>query len=200
MKNFLLMSICLLIASVGFSSSAHAQDEAPATGFALWLRMPVNSVRGSLASALATPEFAIGYRGESFGVGVGLGYLLISLTDDNSKLSGSLYQATPSGWIDFWHSEDGRTRGNLAGGFGIGKLNLTAEDSFDTDKVTATLLSFYLGLGGDHYLSRNFALGLEGGFQATFAKDIKEEGSVEDVSAAANGLYGLLRLMVVFGD
>jgi hypothetical protein len=44
-----------------------------------------------------------------------------------------------------------------------------------------------LGFGGDYFLSRNFALGAEAGFQATFVTgaDSKSNGTSENVDAGA---------------
>ena len=65
------------------------------------------------------------------------------------------------------------------------------------DKVTGTLYGFRVGLGGDHFFDRHFAIGVEGGFQATFATGIEEEGATRSIGVAANGTYGALRVTLV---
>jgi hypothetical protein len=108
----------------------------------------------------------------------------------------------PAGWFDIWNSPDGMTRGNVALGLTLGRGSFTDEydDGFFTDKdeASGTMLSFHAGLGGDHFLSPHFALGVEGGFQGTFALNLSEKGGPDDVTLSASGLYGLFRTMIVF--
>ena len=199
-----LMLVLGLMAIPCRPGSAGAQDsQSPSTGFSLWLRMPVSAVRSTTATAAGVPEFTVGYRGERYGVGVGVGLLMMQASDDLETLTGTTYQIEPSGWLDIWQSPDGRTRGSVSLGVGFGHASL--EDVHDegteaeySDKVSGTLWSFRLGFGGDHFLSPRFALGAEGGFQGMFGTDLKQEGDPEKVSLSASGLYGAFRSMFVF--
>ncbi len=132
-------------------------------------------------------------------MGAALGLMMVRGSDDFSTVSGTVFQIGPAGWIDFWESPDGMTRGNVALGVTFGKLTLTSEDDFGgKDEADGTLVNFNVGVGGDHFLSPHFSIGMEGGFQGAFALDLKEEGFDEELGLSASGLYGLLRTMIVF--
>lgn len=140
--------VCVL-GLLTFVGPGYAQDsESPATGFAMWVRFPVVSVRHIAASITGNPEFAIGYRGERFGLGAALGLMMVRGSDDFSTVSGTVFQIGPAGWIDFWESPDGMTRGNVALGVTFGKLTLTSEDDFGgKDEADGTLVNFNVGMG-----------------------------------------------------
>lgn len=192
-----------------------AQGEEPAKGLALWVRMPVGFIQNAAAS-FGAPQFTIGTRRDRFGLGLGLGFTVLRISDKNffqgqlqseEKLTLSLFQIGPSGWVDFWQSPDGRARGNIVAGLNIGRLSATDEDkfrdpagNFQTSEVSSsgTLIGFHVGLGGDHFLHPHFALGIEAGFQGNLAFGIEEKGNGSSVGLWANGVYGAFRAMIVF--
>lgn len=214
------MRFMVLVASVMVvlhtaSAPVTAQVEEPAAGFALWVRMPVGFIQNAVASAGA-PQFVIGSRRERFGLGVALGFTILRATDEQvfdgqlqneNKLTATLFQVGPSGWLDIWRSADGRARGNIAASVSVGRLSLSDKERFRLDggfdesetKSSGTLVGFHVALGGDHFLHPHFSLGLEAGFQGNFALGLEQEGTGGDsVGLWANGLYGAVRTMIVF--
>jgi hypothetical protein len=181
--------------------------------------------QSSLLNLGGGPGFLIGYRGPTYSLGVGLGLTRLGLS---SKQSGSLsanatlLQIVPTAMIDVWHSADGRARANLIGGLGYERASATATtDSqscfFDTtsgaticqprsskDSVGATLIPIMVGIGGDYFLSRNFALGAEAGFQAAFLTSVDEDSNGTSRSFDTTGdmefAYGVIRATIVLGD
>jgi hypothetical protein len=132
-----------------------------------------------------------------------------------------LYQIAPTAMFDFWRSADGRARANVLAGVGYGRAsvsvtgstedcivdgsgNQVCTDTREEQKVGAGFIPVMLGVGGDYFLSRNFALGLEGGFQGLFVTGIDREadGTNTDISASANMqlAYGAIRATLVLGD
>jgi len=211
------LTVLLGLGLLPLESDPAFAEGGPATGFALWLRAPVNSARAEVTSVAGTPEFAAGYRGDGFGIGLAAGWILFKAHDNSAyesdDVSGSAFQIGPEGWFDVWKSADGRTRANLAAGIAFGRGSVTDKDDYRYEDFTeiyedtwsATLVGFHAGFGGDHYLSPQFALGAEAGFHGTAVSDPKHESSdgesdKPDVGVSANGLYGLIRVLFVFGN
>jgi hypothetical protein len=195
----LLLAIVICVLGLEITATETAAQDGPDTGFALWVRVPVNGLRQSASSITANPEFAVGYRGDSYGIGVGLGFLVARASYQNDSVTATIFQIGPSAWFDFWRSPDGYTRGNVALGLTLGRVSASEdEDSVSNEEFNGTLLNFYAGLGGDHFLSPHFALGAEGGFQGTFAIDLKDPDTADEFSLSASGLYGMIRTMIVF--
>jgi hypothetical protein len=193
-----------------------------ATGFMVQARMQAQS---SLLQLGGGPGFLIGYRGPTYSLGVGLGLTRLGLSSQQSgsvSANATLLQILPTALIDVWHSADGRARANLIGGLGYERASATVtQDSqtcvFDTtsgmticqprnnkDSVGATLIPIMLGIGGDYFLSRNFALGAEGGFQAAFLTSVDEDSNGRSQSFDTTGdmefAYGVIRATIVLGD
>ncbi len=221
MQSLLSMACLMACLSTLGPHIAAAQEEQPATGFALWIRAPGGSVPDLFASAAGAPQFSVGYSGERFGLGVGLGLVLARSTDKSSFMAteskstvkATLFQIGPSGWLDIWQSLDGRTRGNVAATVSVGRLSVSDKDEFTSapgaaptiteTSSTGTLLGVRVGIGGDHFLHPHFALGLEAGLQGMMALGIEEDqqppgGSIERVGLGANGTYATLRAKIVF--
>lgn len=176
----------------------------------------------SLLSVFGGPGFLAGYQGDSFAAGLGLGLTRLGLSSGGSSVALTLFQISPTVLFDVWRSSDGRARANLVGSVGYGRASYSVTDKYQncffdgstgnetctTDKSesggAATLIPVTLGLGGDYFLSRNFGLGLEAGFQGTFvaAVDSRSDGSSESVDAGADSeaMYGLIRASLVLGD
>ncbi len=198
----MILACSLALLAIPIGDAASEESKSPAVGFAIGLRAPVASARSVVTSVSSVPEFVVGYRGDRYAVGVGLGLVRAKAADDYETITGNTFQIEPSACFDFWQSPDGFTRGNVSMGFGIGRASLTDEYEGEyedsKDEVSCTLFSFHLGMGGDHFLSPHFALGAEGGFQGAFASNIKEKGNPDEHSLSASGLYGMFRTMVVF--
>jgi hypothetical protein len=177
----------------------------------MWIRVPGGTLEGLTASAVGAPQFTLGRRSArmSVGLGIGLTRARAGTSDPTSEesLSATSFQVGPALLLDVWRSPDGRTIGNVALGAAIGRLSATDEDTFrdpftgqvttTRTETTATLLGFHVGIGGEHFLSPHFAVGLEGGFQGTFAANVKEQGTQDKASLNAQGAYGALRLRIV---
>ena len=213
MKCRYLRTVALLSAIVGWHAEVSAQTEAPATGFALSARVGQSSLQELVASASGAPEFTIGHRGDRFSIGLGIGLSNLRVTDrdefgatvSESKTTATLFQIGPDVLVRVWESQNRRTQGNLALGATIGRLSAKDEDSFTgsptvESNASGTLFGLRAGLSGDHFIDRHFAIGVEGGFKATFARDVEEEGQNETLSLGASGAYAALRLTVVLGS
>lgn len=80
-------------------------------------------------------------------------------------MSGTLSQASPAVWFDFWRSPDGTTLGNVLLMAGYGRVTTHSErtiassgffdHSEDTD--SGKVSGFGAGVGGEHFLSPNFS-------------------------------------------
>jgi hypothetical protein len=61
-----------------------------------------------------------------------------------------------------------------------------------------------LGIGGDYFFSRNFALGAEGGLQAAFLTSVDSQSNSRSESLDTTGdmefAYGVIRATIVLGD
>jgi hypothetical protein len=207
---------------VGPPSTEGDPRGATASGFMVQARMQAQS---SLLSLGGGPGFLIGYRGPSFALGVGLGLSRLGVSSKQSgstSASVSLFQIVPTAMIDVWHSVDGRARANLIGGVGYerGSISATTDSqncsfnsttgmttcttSSNKSTVGATLIPVMLGVGGDYFFSRNFAIGAEGGFQAAFLTGVDTESNGSSRSVDTTGdmefAYGVIRATLVLGD
>jgi len=188
-----------------------AQDP-PATGFAIWAKVPATTFQGVAAGIVGSPQFALGYRGSRVSLGVALGGSTLRITDESTfdgqtskeTLTGTAFQLGPAFLWDFWQSQDRLTRGNLALGVTWGRFSVTNRDEFtgsspSESKLSGTLFGYQVGIGGDHFIHQHFAIGLEAGFQGTLAGGIEEEGDpIQKTGIGGGGAYGGLRLTVVF--
>lgn len=200
-------------------AAAPELTDAPATGVMLQARM---QSQGNLLSLGGGPGFLLGYRGGMVALGLGVGLSRLSGSSEGDSISGTLFQLVPTALIDVWRSRDGRARANVLGGVGFGRGALKAEyasedcvydpvtgsdnctTTTEESKANATFIPVMLGLGGDYFLGRNFALGAEGGFQASFLASTKTEESGQqsdvDVSGGMQFAYSVIRATMVFGN
>ena len=221
--------LTLVMASLALMTpAAHAQNEAPASGFAFWIRVPGTSGQEFTSSSLANPRFAVGFRTGRLQLGVGVGHTMLRLADRDSfefttpggtivsgttedETRATLYQIGPTVLLDIWRSGDQRTRANIAAGLSIGRLSVTDRNEFvdfpsgvvmsDEQKTTGSLLGFHIAFGGDYFLHRNFALGAEAGYQGVALRNIKEDvvpPPSDRFTVGANGTYVALRVTLVF--
>ncbi len=182
MRSFIVMA-CLAGALLMVGPQA-AQSQEPSPGFALWVHSPVGFLQNAFSS-IGAPQFNAGFRGNNFGLGLGLGFTVLRSTEENffnaqlenkATFSATLFQIGPSGWVDVWHSPDGRARGNIVAGMSIGRLSGTDKNEFRSfngafetseSSVSATLLGFHLGVGGEHFLPRTSRWGWKADFRET---------------------------------
>jgi len=188
-----------------------------ATGVLLQARLQSNT---GLLSLGVSPGFLVGYQAKSFAIGLGLAAIRLSVSDpDDDGTSLSLLEFMPTAIFDVWKSKDGRTRANLVTSVGYARASVTSTMSStscvgtgpdactttqEESTLTATLIPFSVGFGGDYYLSRNFALGAEVGVQAMLLASAEEQNrgrtSSPDVSGGLQLAYGLIRATLLLGD
>lgn len=65
-----------------------AQTTPPATGFALSVRGTGGAIQDLAASAAGAPQFTIGYRGERYSLGVGVGFITARASDKDEFTAG----------------------------------------------------------------------------------------------------------------
>jgi hypothetical protein len=215
-RPVILLAALAAVATLSRPDSAAAQTAPPARGTTIWVRTGGASVTELAGSVFAAPQFVIGTRRNRFALGLGVGVTRATSNDENDlgfgdtsreTLRATMFQAGPEFLLDVWRSPDARTRGNLAGGVAVGRVSLV-DESVDTfggqttrseSRTTGTLTTLRLGIGGEHYFDRHFALGLEAGLRATLASGIEEQGQTGTSGFSAAGTYVALRAQVVFG-
>jgi len=207
-----------------FVGPPNAEDPrgATASGFMIQARMQAQS---SLLSLGGGPGFLVGYHGPSLSLGVGFGLTRLGISSKDSgtnSASVSLLQIVPTIMIDVWHSADGRARANLIGGIGYERASgsVTSDSQscfFDsltgmtrcttssrTDTAGATLIPVMVGVGGDYFFSRNFALGAEAGLQTAFLTSVDSQTSSGSQTLDTTGdmefAYGVIRATMVLGE
>jgi hypothetical protein len=148
------------------------------------------------ATAILSPGFAVGYRRGNLVLGGQLGVMGGSIEADGEEISAQIVQIVPTGYWDFWRSRDGRARMNLVFGLGIGRANLQIGD----DEFSASFVPALLGVGGDYYLHRNFAIGVEVGAQVPLLSKVEEDGEDLDISGNLQSIHGLVRFTFIAGD
>jgi hypothetical protein len=175
----------------------------------------------SLLSAVTSASgFLVGYQFNGFALGAGLGLTRASYsadhtnTQESASIDGTIFQISPTAIIDVWHSADNQTRANAVVSVGLGKGWYTYNSetcNTSTAKVrvctpnqeqsaSAILVPFQLGFGGDHFLNRHFALGVEAGFQYTLATSVKMNSQDLSMSLSMQAFYGLARFTMLIGE
>ena len=160
--------------------------------------------------SLINPGFAIGHRSGSVVLGAEIGFTGGKLTTNNSSGSSSsdsllLLQVMPMVYLDVWHSRDNRARMNLVGGLGFGRGSVTS-DNTDAMNLTTTsttsvvFMPILAGLGGDYFLSPNFALGVELSAEIPILLSVTSDGTDKKIGGALESLHGLIRFTFVIGD
>lgn len=197
------------VAATASNPPAENPDSGVANGLMIQARLQTQA--NPLAMGTGS-SFVLGYRGPSYGVGLGLGMMRFGANFEGDKTSGTLIFAMPTALFDVWKSADGRARANVVGGLGFGQGTVkTSFESCDVDacetvvsKQKASLVPLMLGLGGDYFLSRNFALGAEAGFQGAFAFGVKSEYDGDSTTIDGGGnlqlAYGVIRATFVLGN
>jgi len=168
----------------------------PQTGFQLQARM---ATQLGLTSII-TPGFSVGYRTGNMVIGAELGFTAGSLEDDTTTDSFSLIHIMPMIYFDVWQSRDGKARLNLVGGAGFGKGTLTSETMGMKTEASATFIPVLAGIGGDYYLHKNFALGVEVGAAVPILTSVEDDGMDVGLSGSTQSLHGMIRFTFVTGE
>lgn len=168
----------------------------PRSGFQIQGRMATQLGFASLVS----PGFSLGYRRGNWVFGGELGITAGSLEDGDTTDSFSLVTLMPMVYYGLWDSRDGRARLDVVGGIGIGKGKLTSETAGTTTESTADIVPLMLGVGGDYYLHKNFALGVEVSFYLPVLGKVEDGGMDVGIKGGTQSLHGLLRFTFVTGD
>jgi hypothetical protein len=178
----------------------------PAGGWQLQARMPTNLGTDSILS----PGFTIGKRSGNIVFGVEVGITGGKFSTDNGAGSTNsdtvlLFSLTPLVYIDLWQSEDGRARLNalVGAGYGHGSITATSNDGMggtSSDTSTVSYLPILGGIGGDYYLSKNFALGCELGAEIPVLLSVQDNNMDQHVSGNLESVHGLIRVTFVVGN
>ncbi len=208
--------LAALVLGVLASTASLAQDQGPMRGTTIWARAGGGSASELAGSAFGAPQLALGARGGSTTIGIGLGLSRLSSSDDDRFPNGDrsqsedralLWQIGPEIIKDVWQSAGGRTRANLSGGVAYGRLSVTEKftDTFGGSTTTSetksrgSIVTVRAGMGGEHWLDRHFALGFEAGLRFSSAFDVKEEGTTSSFGFGMAGTYAALRAQLVLG-
>jgi hypothetical protein len=135
-------------------------------------------------------------------------------TQESSSIDGTIWQVAPTAIIDVWRSTDHRTRANVVASVGLGKASFSYDSETcetvrgdirtcsadEKQTASALIIPFQVGFGGDHFLSKHFALGVETGFQYAYATSVKVNGKDLSRNASMQAFYGLARFTLLMGD
>ena len=159
---------------------------------------------------LITPGFVIAHRSGNMAIGAELGVAGGSESHDlgmgaSRTYSLWVYQIMPTIYLDVWQSKDGRARMNLVGGIGYGQGNVTSNSNDGMGMTTSSTDSVsyvpaMAGFGGDYFLSRNFAMGVELGAWVPFILSVQSAGTDQHIGGMAASLRGVVRFTFVVGD
>lgn len=198
-------------------SQATSSDLPLPTGVLLQARL--QSQVNLLSLITSTSGFLVGYQFRGFALGLGVGLTRASYsadhtsTQESSSIDGTIWQIAPTALVDVWHSTDKRTRANVVASIGLGKGSFSYDSEVcetgysdlrtcsanEKQTLSAFLIPIQVGFGGDHFLSRHFALGVETGFQYTFTTSIKTNGKDLSRDASMQAFYGLARFTLLIG-
>jgi hypothetical protein len=172
------------------------QGGPPNNGFQIQARL---ATQFGLTSILS-PGFSMGYRMGNLVIGGQLGLFAGKLEDDTTTNSFSIVQLIPMVYWDFWQSRDGKARMNLVGGIGIGKASLKSEEGGMENEASAEFVPLLAGIGGDYYMHKNFALGVEISAQLPVLTKVEDNGADVGVKAATQSIHGMIRFTFIKGD
>ncbi len=178
----------------------------PLDAWQLQARLPTNFGVDSLINS----GFVISHRSGAITLGAEIGLTGAKLTDDNPGGDSTtdsllLFQVMPMIYVDVWHSRDERARLNLVGGLGIGRGSVTTETT-DTMNLTTTSTTSILfmpvlaGIGGDYYVSPNFAVGVELSAELPIVLSVSSDNTDEKIGGALESVHGIIRFTFVVGD
>lgn len=179
---------------------------ATARGLLLQLRFPslsaltgVSARPGLAGLGALTPgvDVIVGYRAARFSLGLEAGMIVTGWNADGTAVSS--LQFAPSAFLVVWQSVDGANEMDVAASLRIGWNTITVAAGSATNLFAGP----NVGVGGNHFFSRNFAVGAEAGVDAIFTWGTGSGPTLPGLgsSTPAYGLsiYGLLRATVVVG-
>lgn len=166
----------------------------PDSGFQIQGRMSTQ-----LVSNLISPGVMLGYRFGNFVIGGELGVTAGKLESDTTTDSFSLVTLVPMLTFDIWQSTDKRARLNLVGGLGIGQGKLTSNSGGTVSEQKASYVYVLAGIGGDYYLHKNFALGVEAGLDLPALTKVEDNGTDQQLKGSLQSLHGIFRVTFVTG-
>jgi hypothetical protein len=170
----------------------------PAAGFQLQARLPTQL---GLASVI-TPGFSLGYRVNKVVFGLQFGLTEAKLSDDQTTDAVQLFTMMPTISDDLWLSDDGRARLNVIVGIGYAKGSIETTDNVNGTGTTTSDVSYLptlVGVGGDYYLHRNFALGVELAAEIPVILSVESNGMTTPQTGFADAIHGILRATFIVG-
>lgn len=174
----------------------HAHMASPASGVLLQALLGGSGLvasDGGQASFVAVPMLRVGYLGRHLAVAANVSYFSVSV------LTGE-YQAAhvmtigPDVMPYLWRSAYDRARLYVLGGFNLGGTFHAPRVGDNFSNLTG---GFTLGVGGQYFLHRNFALGVELGSRTQFARVQVAGGDTE--LTATSSFYAALSGSFVAG-
>jgi hypothetical protein len=170
----------------------------PQRGFQIQGRM---STQIGLTSIIS-PGVSLGYRRGNWVFGGQFGVIAGKLEDQdaNTTDSFSLVTIMPMVHYGLWESTDRKARLDVVGGLGVGSGKLRRENAGTTTTSKADFVPLLLGLGGDYYLHKNFALGVEIGAQLPVLGKVEDGGMEVNVKGSYQSIGGILRFTFVTGE
>jgi len=185
------------------AAPAPAADDRPAQGFALQATIPTQAL-ASLTSVFSS-GVGVGYRSDTLFIGARVGLNVLSVSPDATLTeTATIFSIVPTIEYYLWQSRDGRAALDLLGSIGIGWGGISEEDTSvmpaASNDAHALFLPLAAGVGFDYFIHRNFALGLEGGYQGAILLSSATNGRSGDLGLALHGLYGAFRLTAIIGD
>jgi hypothetical protein len=167
----------------------------PENGFQIQARL----TSGIGVSSIISPGFSMGYRMGSLVIGGELGITAGKLETDTETDSFSLVTLMPMIYIDIWQSADRRARLNLVGGIGVGQGKVTSTSGGTTTESKASFVPLLAAIGGDYYLHKNFALGVEAGLELPVLTKVEDNGTDQNLKGGFQSLHGMFRVTFVTG-
>jgi hypothetical protein len=177
----------------------------PPDGWQFQARMPT----GLGLDTIISPGFSIGHRSGGMVLGADVGLTGGKFSTDNGAgntdtTSVLLFSVMPMIYADIWKSPDGRARMNFVGGIGYGRGSVTTDSNDGMgntthNEATVAFMPLLAGIGGDYYLSPNFALGMEFSGEVPVLLSVKSNGTDEHVGGNLEALHGMLRATFVVG-
>lgn len=220
LKN--LISVVVFFAVSAFCATGFAQsgESVTPTGFQLETQL-----QGGMLTQEFTPStsFMAGYRMDRLTLGLGVNYYMVKTEfgggSEENTFTG--IHVAPVLRYDLLSVDNGRSRLHILGSVGYGSLNTetsfesesasgTTVDGNGTDGSTTTTTSsqsaetttnyvpIKVGLGGEHFLTENFAIGAEAGLKFGILTKVESNGEEADFNATLGTSYGMVKATFVF--
>ncbi len=177
-------------------------SQGAAEGFALQATLATGLAS---ISTLFSSGMLVGYRSDRLLIGARVGLDVLSISPDSSETETiTLFSVSPTLEYYLWKSRDGRVALDLLGSIGLGWAGISSENRAvmppSSSDSSALFLPLAVGIGMDCFIHRNFAFGLEGGYQGAVLLSSQTNGRSGELSLSLHGLYGAFRMTAVVGD